>query len=151
MTFKAGESGNPSGRPPGIIDKRTKLRGLLDQHAETIVAKLIEHATAGESTALKLCIERLIPRVKPDSGICFALPEGRLDAPETKLQIIDGIIQSVSSGQMTIEEANRFNNFLDSQRRRIGDAERDLQYAIEREERRKLWEEKQNSKNLEGA
>jgi hypothetical protein len=53
------------------------LRGLLDQHAETIVAKLIEHAIAGESAALKICIERLIPRVKPDSGICFALPKNQ--------------------------------------------------------------------------
>ena len=28
MTFKTGQSGNPDGRPKGIVDKRTQLRSL---------------------------------------------------------------------------------------------------------------------------
>ena len=34
MTFQSGQSGNPSGRPKGIIDKRAKLREKLESHAD---------------------------------------------------------------------------------------------------------------------
>lgn len=36
MTFKAGESGNPAGRPRGSRDKRTRLRSLLEPHGELL-------------------------------------------------------------------------------------------------------------------
>lgn len=135
MTFKLGESGNPSGRPPGIIDKRVKLRGLLDQHANAIIEKLIEQATAGDSTALRLCIERIIPRVKPDNGINFDLPEGRIDTGDNMIQIANDITQSVAAGHMTIEEAEKFTKFLKQQRWLIDEAERKKQEEERKKER----------------
>src|SRR3990167_9567009 len=69
MTFKPGESGNPTGRPKGIIDKRSELRSLLETHAKEIIEKLIERAKIGDDVAMRLCVDRLIPRVKPDGGI----------------------------------------------------------------------------------
>jgi hypothetical protein len=124
MTFKPGESGNPSGRPTGIIDKRTKFRGLLDQHADAIIEKLIEQATNGDPTALRLCVERIIPRIKPDIGIKFDLPEGRIDTGDNMLKIANDITSSVANGEMTIEEAEKFKNFLKQQRYLISEAER---------------------------
>jgi len=44
MTFKTGQSGNPVGRPKGIIDKRAQLRSLIQPHAEDLVNKLVEQA-----------------------------------------------------------------------------------------------------------
>src|SRR5262245_5811090 len=64
MAFEKGESGNPAGRPPGIRDKRVAMRDLLIPHAEALVAKVVEMAKAGDSTALRICIDRLIPPVK---------------------------------------------------------------------------------------
>jgi len=123
MTFQPGQSGNPNGRPKNIVDKRTELRRLLEPHANDLVNKLVELARAGEPTALKLCIERLLPRVKPDNSIYFELPEGRLDTDDNILQITHDITRAVASGQMTIEEANKFTVFLEHQRWAIEAAE----------------------------
>src|SRR4030095_10313350 len=62
--FQKGESGNPAGRPPGIRDKRTAMRELLSPHAAELVGKAVEMALAGDSTALRICIDRLIPPAK---------------------------------------------------------------------------------------
>ncbi len=64
MAFQKGESGNPDGRPPGIRDKRTAMRELLVPHAEALVAKAVELALNGDSAALRICIDRLIPAAK---------------------------------------------------------------------------------------
>ena len=61
MAFEKGQSGNPAGRPPGLPDKRTRLRTLLDPHKESLVDKAVELALGGDTAALRLCIERLIP------------------------------------------------------------------------------------------
>lgn len=124
MTFQSGQSGNPSGRPKGIIDKRAELRGLLEPHAKEIVEKLIESAKAGDSTALRLCVERLIPRVKPDTGISFDLPEGGIDTGDNMLEIAHRITESVACGLLTIEEAEKFTEFLKHQRWLMDEAER---------------------------
>lgn len=120
MAFQPGQSGNPSGRPKGVNDKRSEYRSLLEPHAKELTEKLIEMAKNGEPTALRLCIERLIPRVKPDIGINFTLPEGGIDTSDNMLQIINDLTNAVASGQMTIEEANKFTEFLRQQRIMIG-------------------------------
>jgi len=142
MTFKQGESGNPNGRPKGIVDKRAKLREKLESHADEIIDALIVRAKVGDSGALKLCIERLIPRVKSDDGIVFGLPEGRLDMGNNMLQIAHDLTQAVALGHLSFEEAIRFSNFINHQTRLIEKAEEQIQDELEREERRKYWEER---------
>ena len=61
--FKKGVSGNPAGPPRDIKDRRTALRALLEPHAETLVAKAVSLALEVDSTALRICINRLIPSV----------------------------------------------------------------------------------------
>jgi len=102
----------------------TTPRGMLDQHANAIIEKLIERATAGDLTALRLCVERIIPRAKPDNGINFELPDGRIDSGDNMFQIANNITKAVADGEMTIEEADKFTDFLRHQRRLIEEAER---------------------------
>lgn len=64
MAFVKGRSGNPLGRPVGSTDKRTALRELLEPHAENLVNKVVELALQGDVTAIKICLDRLIPTVK---------------------------------------------------------------------------------------
>lgn len=124
MTFQPGQSGNPNGRPKGIVDKRAELRGLLEPHAKDIIEKLIKCAKAGDPTALRLCVERLIPRIKSDSGITFELPEGEIDEGDNMLKIANDITASVANGLLTIEEAEKFREFLKHQRWLIDEAKR---------------------------
>lgn len=64
MSFQRGKSGNPAGRPKGSKDKRTELRALLEPHAPALVQKAVEQALDGDTAALKLCLDRLIPPVR---------------------------------------------------------------------------------------
>ena len=67
MTFNKGQSGNPSGRPKGAVSKRSQLSKLLEPHAHALIDKAVELALTGEPSALRLCIERLIPRAKEET------------------------------------------------------------------------------------
>ncbi len=64
MRFKKGQSGNPNGRPLGCLNKRTQLAALLEPHAEALISKAVELALGGDTNALRLCIERLLPKAQ---------------------------------------------------------------------------------------
>ncbi|CAM4483404.1 MAG: hypothetical protein LEGION0403_FIIPPAGN_02865 [Legionella sp.] len=107
MTFKAGQSGNPGGRRKGALNKRTELAKMLEPHAEGLVKKLIELALNGDATALRLCIERLIPKVNREStGIEF-----QKNIPKLK----DDILRAALDGRISIEDAERLRHLIDEQ------------------------------------
>ncbi len=72
--FKPGQSGNPAGRPFGSRHKSTlAVEALLDGEAEKLTRKAVEMALAGDTTAMRLCLERLCPPRK-DRPVVFAMP-----------------------------------------------------------------------------
>jgi len=102
---------------------------LLQPHAEDLVNKLIERAKIGDSWAIKLCIDRLIPPAKKDDFICFELPEGNLGAPENMLKIVESMNYAVASDQLSVTEAEKLSAFLSHQRKIIKDAEWKQKYS----------------------
>src|SRR6202045_2092895 len=72
--FQKGQSGNPSGKPPGTRARGTVLAEKLieDQH-DDIMKAVIERAKDGAPTAVRLCIERLTP-VRKGRTVVFDLP-----------------------------------------------------------------------------
>jgi hypothetical protein len=74
--FKPGQSGNPKGRPKGSY---TKQLTALRQAADEILPSLIEKAKAGDMEAIRLIIDRAVPKLKPVTPAeAFTLPEGSL-------------------------------------------------------------------------
>ena len=70
--FPKGRSGNPVGRRLGSRNKATfAAQKLLAAEAEALTRKAVEAAFAGDSTAMRLCLERILPR---DRAVEFALP-----------------------------------------------------------------------------
>jgi hypothetical protein len=60
--FKPGQSGNPSGKPQGARHHATLIvEQLFDQDAKLLAEKARDMALAGDTVALKLCLERLCP------------------------------------------------------------------------------------------
>lgn len=118
MQFEKGQSGNPSGRPPGIRDKRSEFRALLEPHAPALMAKAVELALNGDTTALRLCMERLVPAVKPkDDPVAMPSITGTLAA--------DGqaVLKELSEGRMGPDEANAVMSALAAQVRIVESTE----------------------------
>ena len=55
-----GTSGNPAGRPTGSRNKATLyFEELLDGQGEALIKKAVELSLKGDTTALRLCLERI--------------------------------------------------------------------------------------------
>ena len=74
--FRPGQSGNPKGKPKGARNKATlAAQSLLDGEAEALTRKAVELAKAGDMTALRLCLERVVPSLKAVAP-CVAVDAG---------------------------------------------------------------------------
>jgi hypothetical protein len=70
--FVKGQSGNPAGRQFGSRNRASMAaQKMLAGEAEALTRKAVETALAGNPTAMRLCLERILPR---DRAVEFALP-----------------------------------------------------------------------------
>jgi hypothetical protein len=70
--FRKEQSGNPAGRPKGARNKATVAsETLLDGEAEAITRKAVEMALDGDTTALRLVMERILPPRKDTGPSCL--------------------------------------------------------------------------------
>jgi len=119
--FAKGKSGNPAGKPRGARDKRTELRALLLPNAARLVNKAVKLALAGDTTALRICMDRLIAPIKAkDSAVALGDLEGTLaEQGRTVLALI-------SKGRITPDEASTLMQTLAAQARivEVDDLER---------------------------
>lgn len=105
MKYKPGESGNLAGRPPGV-GRVAKYRKLLQSQADALIQTAINQALAGESAALKLCIDRLLPPYRPEAvSVEFAMPEvgGLVKMGEAVLSAIGNGILSPEQGATVLQ------------------------------------------------
>ena len=113
--FKPGQSGNPKGRPKGARHKATLAAlELLDGEAEALSRKAVDLALSGDTTALRLCLERIAPPRK-DAPVSFSLPEMK-DAGDA-LTAINHIVQAVSNGELTPGEATSMAGLIETFRK----------------------------------
>jgi Family of unknown function (DUF5681) len=109
--FPKGRSGNPSGKPRGARNRLTILaESILDGEGEALLRKCIESALAGEPTALRLCIERIIPP-RRDRPIRFRLPplHSAQDAPAA----MNAVALAVAAGNLTPIEATGMTKLIE--------------------------------------
>lgn len=110
--FEAGTSGNPSGRPRGARNKTTiAVEALLEGEAEALTRRAIELALDGDTTAMRLCLDRLMP-VRKDRPITFELPqiEEAADLPKATSALLHG----VAAGEITPSEAAELSRLIDA-------------------------------------
>jgi len=124
--FPAGVSGNPAGRPRGAVNQSTAFaQSLLDGDAEAIVKKCVALAKEGEPVALRLCVERIIPRRERSLSIDMRRIERACDL----VQAVGDVIAAAAAGELTLPEAREFLALLESQRKALETA--DLAVRIE--------------------
>ena len=67
MKFQQGISGNPSGRPKGIKDRRTVYTETIEAMVPELLDALKKRALNGDIAAIKLMLDRVLPALKPAS------------------------------------------------------------------------------------
>src|SRR5262249_57179325 len=103
MRFQQGQSGNPSGRPRGALNRATVLaQELLSARVESIAGKLIELAEGGDMRAIRVCMDRLVPVIK-DQPITVELPP--IEKPADSVEAAASIAAAVAAGGLTATEA----------------------------------------------
>ena len=112
-TFTTGHAG----RPKGARNRTTQaVMALLEGEAEALSRKAVEMALAGDSVALRLCLDRLAPPRK-DSPVQFALP--RMTSAHDAAEAAGAVLQAVSEGELTPTEGAQVMALVDSYRRTL--------------------------------
>ncbi len=115
--FQKGLSGNPNGRPVGRRNNATlAAQALLNGESEKLTRKAIELALMGDTVALKLCLERIMPAIK-EMPVLFNMPAANKisDLP----MITASILESVSNGDLLPGEAEKITRIVDAHRTAI--------------------------------
>lgn len=119
--FQKGRSGNPSGRPTGSRNATTlAVEKLLEDEASAITRVCIDRAKQGDSIALRLVMERVVP-VRRGRPVQFDLPA--LDNASDLARALGGILRATANGSLTPEEAATIAGVLETKRRAIETSE----------------------------
>ena len=130
--FQKGRSGNPAGRQPGSRNQVTIAADvLLEGEAEALTRRAIELALEGDTTALKLCLERILPQ-RRSRRVIFDLPP--IDRIEDLGKAIGSVLQEAASGHLFLDEAAALIGMMEARRKALEtiDLEQRLQ-ALEAE------------------
>jgi hypothetical protein len=121
--WQKGQSGNPAGKPKGTRHKATlAMEVLLDGEVESLTRKAVEMALAGDTTALRLCLDRIAP-ARRDRPITFDLPAIKTAADAA--QAASAILAAVSAGHVTPGEAAELGKLVEAFARTLEVAERE--------------------------
>ena len=113
--FTKGVSGNPAGKPRGARHKVTlAVEALMHGEAEGLTRKAVALALDGDTTALRLCMDRIAPPVR-ERTVQVDLPaiESPADAPRAAL----ALIEAAAAGNVTPGEAQALMSLLEGYRR----------------------------------
>src|SRR5215203_5447607 len=90
--------GNP-GRPPGARNRATLAAlALLEGEAEALTRRCVELALAGDTAALRLCLERLLPKGR---AVRLQLPLRTLEDLDAASEAVSG---ALAGGTVVLDE-----------------------------------------------
>src|SRR6185503_20252475 len=121
VTFVQRESGHPSGRRPGSRNTTTLLcEAILETQGEGLARTLVNLAKGTGPTALRLCIDRIMPR-GASRPILFALP--RVDSAAAARQAVADVIQGMTRAELAPREGNELLKVIERGAKIIATAE----------------------------
>ncbi len=87
-------SPNPNGRPPGIVDQRSRVTKALLDDAHAVARVVIEAAMAGDIQAAGIVLSRVAPVLKAQADkVAFSF-----DAKASLVEQVESVLQAVANG-----------------------------------------------------
>jgi hypothetical protein len=128
------EPGNKfgKGRAPGSRNKRSVFQEALDNDGMEIIRAIKRLALKSDPTAMRLCMERLLPASKAWNS-CFPLPSAETAASLT--QAISAVMRAVAEGDLSPQEGESVAKIIESQRRSIETVEFEARLKVLEEAR----------------
>jgi hypothetical protein len=109
--FEKGQSGNPTGRPPGTGKRAIQaMQLLLDGEAQALTRKAVELALDGNTTALRMCLHRIEPP-RRERAVPLKLPPVR-DAGDLA-GTMTAIIAAAGEGAISPDEGGRLARLVE--------------------------------------
>lgn len=127
-TDEAGKfaAGNP-GKPKGARHRITRaVEELLEGEADGLTRKAVELALAGDTTALRLCLERIAPARK-DAPVQFDLP--LIKSARDAVTAAQAVLRAVSEGEVTPHEGAVVMALVEQYRRTLETSELESRVA----------------------
>ena len=121
--FKPGNAGKPKGARHRVT---LAVEALLDGEAERLTRKAVDMALAGDTTALRLCLERIAPPRK-DAPVTFTLPQ--IIGPQDVPKALGAVLDAVAAGDLTPSEAQAVAGLLEGYRRAVETADIEVRLA----------------------
>ena len=116
-----------AGRPKGARNRTTMaVLDLLAGQAQALTQRAVEVALSGDTTALRLCLDRIAPPRK-DSPVQFALPPMKTASDAARAAA--AVLQAVSDGELTPLEAAQIMGLIDAFRRVLETTELEARVA----------------------
>lgn len=105
------------GRPRGSRNKTTMMaQELIEKYKEPLIQKCVMMALKEDPTAMRLCMERLLP---PRKGQPVTMRPSRTGTPADISQAYDRVWKQVRNGELTPSEAEVLGRFLEARRRAL--------------------------------
>lgn len=121
------EPGNP-GRPKGARNKATlAAEALLDGEAEKLTRRAIQSALDGDGTALRLCLERIVPP-RRDRPVSFDLPS--ITTAGDASRTMGAVLEAVAAGDVTPSEAEGIAKLVEGYLRALETTEFEKRLAM---------------------
>jgi hypothetical protein len=115
--WKPGQSGNPKGRPRGSRNRVTLVAlAAMEDGADAIARKVVDLAKAGDISAARLVLERLIPPAK-ERPVFLELPS--TETAEGIAQAQAAILQAVAAGDLLPGEAATLAGIVEARRKAV--------------------------------
>jgi len=118
--------GNP-GKPKGTRHKATQAAlALLDGEAEALTRQAVTMALGGDTTALRLCLERIAPP-RRDAPVTFDLP--LMETARDAAKAAGAVLGAVAEGELTPGEGASLMALVEGFRRTLETSELEARVA----------------------